>query len=211
MKLLKKTFPNIPFFSFMKTLEKELQGSDSVLDIGCGGKSPLSLLTVPYSVGLEGYVPNVKKAKKNKTHKKIIHGDIREIDKLFNQNSFDTVIALDVIEHLTKKDGKILLRNMEKIAKKKIIIFTPNGFVPQQKHADDLEEHLSGWKAHEMRKLGYKVYGMYGPKFLRGNDYGIKLRPKILWGLFSELVNYGYLWYSPTNATAIFCVKNIKK
>ena len=53
--------------------------------------------------------------------------DIRKIG--FRPKSFDAVLALDVLKQLTKVDGLNLIKNMEKIAKRFIVPFTPNGFL----------------------------------------------------------------------------------
>jgi hypothetical protein len=64
--------------------------------------------------------------------------------------------AADLIEHLGKEDGFRLLEHMELIARKVVVIVTPNGFIAQ--HLTDgnpLQIHRSGWTAHEMKALGY--------------------------------------------------------
>ena len=65
---------------------------------------------------------------------------------IFARNNSNACVALDVIEHLVKPDGIKLMRDMETIAAKKVIFFTPCGFLPQHHTTnDDLQEHLSGW------------------------------------------------------------------
>jgi hypothetical protein len=57
---------------------------------------------------------------------------------------------------------------MENVAKKKIIIFTPNGFLRQDEYdGDKLQIHKSGWTVDEFKKLGYEVKGINGWKPLR--------------------------------------------
>ena len=58
----------------------------------------------------------------------MICGDIRNLTDYFKRGQFDACIAIDVIEHLPKEEGLKLMEDMESIAKRKIIIFTPNGF-----------------------------------------------------------------------------------
>ena len=118
-------------------------------------------------------------------------------------------MALDLIEHLTKEDGLKLIRDMETIAAKKIVIFTPSGFLSQPSHDGDLQEHLSGWEPEEMRKLGFQVLGMQGPKFLRGEEHQHKYRPKQFWGIISALGHYFYTRRRPERAAAMLCVKTL--
>jgi hypothetical protein len=77
-----------------------------------------------------------------------------EAAKYFPEKSVDTVLLLDVIEHLEKKEGQELLEKTLRIARRQVIIFTPLGFVTQL-HADtkdawgldggSWQEHKSGW------------------------------------------------------------------
>jgi len=189
-------------------LRGALKDSASVLDVGCGPVSTLRWFGFEHLVGVEGYPPSVEAAKKNTTHDELVLGDIRELDRFFQPRQFDACIAVDVIEHLSKEDGLKLARAMEQVAAKKVIFFTPNGFLPQR-HAenDDLQEHLSGWEVSEMRQLGYRVIGMLGPKWLRGELHVIRWRPRFLWGIIAWLLHA--VWYRrhPASAAAILCVK----
>lgn len=85
--------------------------------------------------------------------------------------SFDMVIAFDLIEHLSKADGYLLLYQMERISSHSAIIFTPNGHVWQPPSPDNPKQaHLSGWSPSEFARLGWKtrlgatgLRGFFGP------------------------------------------------
>ncbi len=191
-------------------LRKALMGCESVLDIGCGVTPTMRQLGVPQSVGAEGYAPSFLEAKRQNTHDQLVQCDIRELEKQFQPRQFDACVALDVIEHLTKSDGLKLMADMEKIAKKRVIFFTPSGFLPQH-HAsnDDLQEHLSGWEAAEMEQKGYQVTGLLGPKSLRGEYHALKYRPAAFWALASMAGQFLSSKNNPAKAAAILCVKNL--
>ncbi|HMK39216.1 MAG TPA: class I SAM-dependent methyltransferase, partial [Bacteroidota bacterium] len=182
----------ILFGIYLAELAKALRGCSSCLDVGCGGGSPLRLIGIDSSVGLDGHGPSVEEARRNATHDEIRHADVRTIGSLFPARSFDACIALDLIEHLTKEDGFRLLEDMERIASRRVIIFTPNGFVPQQSREGDLQEHLSGWEAGEMRRLGYDVIGLHGPKFLRGEYHQSRFLPRSVGGVVSVAAHLLY-------------------
>jgi hypothetical protein len=138
-------------------------------------------------------------------------GDVRELDRYFKAGQFDTVVALDVIEHLTKEDGLQMMRSMEKIASRKVIFYTPSGYLPQHSFENnDLQEHLSGWEAEEMKQLGYRVTGVLGPKTLRGEMHVLKGQPKIFWGFISLVAHFLWTRWAPSKAAAILCVKTMK-
>jgi len=191
-------------------LSKALHGCQSVLDVGCGVAPTLRQLGVPHCVGIEGYLPAVEEAKRRKTQDEIIHGNAGDLTRYFQPKQFDACIAMDVIEHLPKENGLKLMQDMKLIAKRKVVFFTPNGFLPQSHSAnDDLEEHLSGWEAKEMARLGYHVFGMLGPKSLRGEYHRLKRRPLAFWGAVSLISQVLWVHHCPEKAAAIFCVKDV--
>jgi SAM-dependent methyltransferase len=197
-------------FSYLNTMRIELADCRTCLDVGCGNESPLRHFGFEYSVGVEGHAPALEEAKRRKTHDDFRLADVTALEEQFSTKQFDCCVALDLIEHLTKEDGMKLLRGMERVAAKKILIFTPNGFLPQQSYNDnDLQEHLSGWTAEEMQSLGFRVYGMYGPKCLRGEYHRHRLRPAALWGVIAALMHFLYTKWKPKHAAAILCVKEI--
>jgi len=196
---------------FKLALRKALLGCRTVLDVGCGTVPIVRQLGVSHSVGIEGYRPAFEDAQRQNTQDEIIFGDIRNLKDYFKPGQFDACIALDVIEHLPKEDGLKLIRDMESIANKKVVFFTPNGFLPQKHSADsDLQAHFSGWEAAEMRSYGYDVSGMLGPKRLRGEFHQLKRRPKSFWGIVSALEQITWAKECPEKAAAILCAKEIR-
>lgn len=91
-----------------------------------------------------------------------------------DSGSFDVVMAFDVIEHLAKDQGYLLIYHMERLSAQAAIIFTPNGWVWQPPSSNNpFNAHVSGWKPNEFpRSLGWKVIGQHGPKWAFG-PYGI--------------------------------------
>ena len=155
------------------------------------------------------YGPSIEESKKNKIHSSYKLVSSNDIDKEFKGKSFDAVIALDFIEHLEKNEGNSLLNKMEGLAKKKVVIFTPNGFLEQGVHYNNpLQIHKSGWTIDEMQKRGYKVFGINGMKPIRGDNSQIKLNPKWFWWTIS-IVSQFFVFNRPKYAFQILCVKEI--
>lgn len=205
--MLKKIYLSY-FPNYIFELEKALADCDTVLDVGCGSNSPLgSIKNKLYSEGVDSFLPSITKSKAQKIHNKYHKMDVLNIDKKFKSNSFDCVIAIDLIEHLTKEDGKKLIKKMEKIARKKVIIFTPNGFLPQGEYDNNpWQVHKSGWTVEEMQKKGYKVIGINGWKPLRGEYAEPKFYPKIIWRIISDLTQV-FTRNNPKKAFQILCIK----
>lgn len=189
-------------------IRSALRDCSSVLDVGCGPASNLRHFGFGRLVGIDGYEPNVTAARRDGTHDHLVLGDVRELGNLFRENEFDACVALDLIEHLTKPEGMALLQSMERIAARRVVLLTPNGFLPQR-HAEqsDLQEHLSGWDCAEMRALGYRVVGALGPKCLRGEYHRIRWKPAALWSLVSLAGHLLFTRWVPARAAAILCVK----
>ena len=104
------------------------------------------------------------------------------IGDLVRPRSFDAVVCLDVVEHLERAQALELLATLESIARRRVVVFTPNGFVPQPATPDNpYQEHLSGFTTDEMRDLGYTVRGIHGLWFLLGAFGETRLAPGALW------------------------------
>ena len=93
---------------------------------------------------------------------------------VFQDSDFDLVIALDLIEHLSKDNGYLLLYQLDRLASKSSLVFTPNGFIWQPPSLNNpFNAHISAWKPKELRKLGWKKqYGNVGLVFFIGT-YGL--------------------------------------
>jgi len=191
-------------------VRQALLGCQSALDVGCGTSPAMRQIGIPRLVGLEGYEPSIQEAKKLNTHDEIVRGDVRELTKYFRPGQFDACVGLDVIEHLAKEDGLKMMKAMETVAAKRVILFTPCGFLPQRHAAnDDLQEHLSGWDPGEMTGYGYRVTGFLGPKKLRGEYHALQRRPRIFWAVVSLAGHWLWTRNHPENAAAILCVKDV--
>lgn len=198
------------FPSCQKELKRAVGNCKTLLNVGCGSNSPIKSFSKNlFSVGIDSFKPSIEKSKKKKIHNKYFLMDVLKIDKKFKPKSFDCVLALDLIEHLKKKDGIRLIKKMEKIAKKKVIIFTPNGFLPQEEYENNIKQvHLSGWSAREMMKKGYKIIGINGLKSLRKEQAEIKFKPKFFWLVISALTQI-FVKNNPEKAFQILCIKKI--
>ena len=203
-----KAVPGV--WPLLRELRRTLRSCRSVLDVGCGSLSPLRTLPVEMLVGVEGFKPALEEARAHATHDELLLGDVRNLRPLLGERRFDACVALDLIEHLPKEDGWQLLDDLEHLATQRVVIFTPNGFLPQTGHGD-LQEHLSGWTPREMRRRGYHVIGFYGHRSLRGEYHRLRGRPKIFWAAVSLVSQALIARHRPEKAAAIYCVKQVSR
>ena len=198
------------FFPPLKNyLIKELHDCPTVLDMGCGKDSLIQHCNVSFSVGVELFESYLQESKKKGIHNEYIKADIQKIE--FKEKSFDAVLILDVLEHLSKDEGYKLISKAQRWAKKKVIIFTPNGFLYQEDYEQNpLQIHRAGWETHELEKLGFRVYGMCGWKALYGYNWRLKctqlrFKPTFLWTAISDITQK-ITYFSPHYAFELLCV-----
>jgi len=210
-KINRKIFSSL-FEQYPSLVKKEvIESCQTLLDLGCGTKSPVEKFSneLCYSVGIDTFEPSLLKNKKSKIYTEYKKMNVLEIGCEYKENSFDCVLASELIEHLTKEDGLRLIAMMEKIAKKKVIIFTPNGYLPQDEYdGNEFQIHRSGWYPSEMEDMGYRVIGIRGLKLLRGKHGMIKWAPREFWRRIS-LLTQPITGKFPKIAFQILCVKDI--
>jgi len=144
----------------------EIGDGDTVLDVGCGFNSPLQYCEHGYSLGIDLFDNYLQASRKKGIHTEYARKDITTAD--FEPDSFDIVLCTQVIEHLTRADADRLFEKMETWAKRKVIVTTPNGFLPKDAcHDNEYQEHLSGWTVDELRQRGFTVRGISGMKIIR--------------------------------------------
>lgn len=214
MIFLKKISDYFCNFKYHCKLKKEILSScKNVLDLGCGSDSPIKLFSdkLEYSLGIDSFAPYIEQSKNSKIHSDYLLSDVFDACQKIKDNSFDCVLALDLIEHLNKIDGLRLIREMERIAKKKVIICTPNGFLKQEIFDGNVRQaHLSGYNVKELRNMGYKIFGINGLKFLRRERGTIKLHPAFFWKRIASLTQI-IVYYFPEIAFQMLCVKSFDK
>jgi predicted TPR repeat methyltransferase len=195
-----------------RLLELEVVGScDTLLDIGCGYDSPVQRFSGPLerTVGIDVFPPYLERSRRAGIHSECRHVDALAIESVFGSHAFDCVLAVDLIEHLDKPDGVRLLEAMERVARRKVIVFTPNGFVPQDGYDENPHQaHRSGWTPDEMRARGYRLWGIHGWKPLRAERAEPRWRPHRLWATIA-LWTQPLVLNRPSHAYHLLCVKDL--
>ena len=191
---------------YLTWLKHDLADCNSILELGCGSYSPLLKIGYGFKTdALDIFQPYVDKHNAAHNFRKCWQADICNMEWPA-ENSYDAVVIFDVMEHLPRpfvENGNYLFKNMERCARKKVICFTPNGFIENDLVDDDpWQEHISAWMPEDYIKRGYKVRGATGFRFLFGVGSRHKYRPYWLFahlGLLSvALVHYwpGAAWHS---------------
>lgn len=89
--------------------------------------------------------PNYKNPIHEYCYDRMFFADINEIAESLPM-AYDVILMVDVIEHMTKEDGRALLRRLLKKTKKALVLSTPYSPYPQGPlYGNEHEAHLSSW------------------------------------------------------------------
>ena len=149
---------NIGYNHIMDLIPKDM----TVLDLACGCGNPFKGIRFKQLVGVDIF----KKRFHMPEYDVVIFDNIMNICKLFDKDTFDVITAIDTIEHLEKKEGYKLMEDMEKIARKKVIIFTPLIWSENKENSEDpncwvyknpYNYHKSLWTNEDFISKGYSI------------------------------------------------------
>lgn len=159
----KNTIP----FTYHWIIREAFKDCKTILDIGCGHGHFMKELNDDKkfsATGVDIFPDYIEQAKNTGAYTDVILQDIRTLN--FPKDSFDGVLLSQVIEHVTKEEADALITVIEQIAKKVIVIATPNGeFEQTEYHGNIYQEHHSSWHKEDFIQRNYRVYGQ-GAKFI---------------------------------------------
>ena len=157
----KNPLMGIVISNFMKNLKgtvAPLEGINKVIDIGCGEGFVINSLNFPGIVGVDISKNALKIAKERNQNCNLCAGSI--FDLSFKKESFDLVIATEVLEHLDKPE--IALGEIKRISRKYCLFSVPNepyfrtmNFIRGKnlsRFGNDIE-HLQNWSSKEFVNL----------------------------------------------------------
>lgn len=156
---------------------KVIKACDVVVDVGCGIR-PQNMIPCKRHICVEPhgeYADILEKFGYEVVRKKAN-------EALDSIEEADTIVALDVIEHMEKSEGIEFIGKAVSKARNQVIIFTPLGFMPQEEtgatdswglHGQELQRHRSGWTPDEFsewkcfveKEFHHKKEGIYGAFF----------------------------------------------
>ena len=193
-------------------LESDLSDCESILELGCGDHSPLLAIGYGHKTdSIDIWRPYIEKHNKAGDYRKCWEADICNMEWP-EAKSYDAVVIFDVMEHLPKQvaeNNDYLFKNMERCARKKVICFTPNGFVENDEvDGDPWQAHLSAWEPDDYKKRGYKVLGGTGLRWLFGKA-SLPRKPEILFYALGMLTQ-PLIYHFPDLAWHSYAVKDVE-
>jgi len=114
-----------------------------------------------YVDGFDAFPPNVKLSSQRNCYRKVWH----QVMPSPLQDVWDTVLAIEFIEHIEQDKAEEVINILEKAAKKRIIISVPNwpffrGGLNQIGGYNEFEAHKSYFPRTYFHKRGYKIIGV---------------------------------------------------
>jgi hypothetical protein len=138
---------------------------DSVVDLGAMFGENLVGLNCSKKLGVEIYPPYLDKYMADGD---VVCADALEWISAAGDDSWDVVLAIDLVEHMTIPDGLLLLKNAARVARRRVLAFTPNGYYHQDAEQpckrnsliascgiNKYQEHLSAWSEKLFNDIGF--------------------------------------------------------
>lgn len=141
---------------------------ESLLSLCCGIGLELSGLETRSITAVDIAPQYLAKVGKRCPQAKTVCSDALEYIKDQPDQSVDVISIIDGIEHMDKETGLRVIEHMKRVAKKEVLLFTPqgrteDGYLKNEPHnawgiegADHFQTHKSGWTADELHELGFE-------------------------------------------------------
>ena len=201
----------------MGVLRNSIGNPKTILDLGCGDGTLMQFISNGKNwqiTGIDIYQKDIETARKRNTYYKLIRGDLLKTIKNNLKSRYDVVFFSQVIEHVTRNQGEKILDEIEKLAKKRIVVGTPRGFMEQPHEFLDgnpYQVHKSGWSIEDFTSRGYRVYGVgFFPIWSHsgfGRDAGAFTM--VIANAISYLMS-PIVYYFPTLAAGVVAIKDKK-
>ncbi len=154
--------PTAPEESVLNWIRHSCLPSDSVLDIGCG-EGRYKDLSVEDYVGLDSW-PACNPS---------FLIDLNNVDIPFPDDSFDIVLMIDFIEHLSKRRSRQLIAQAQDICKREVLLMTPVFWDSNKDALEDFHSvhynnlgvvHKSHWNESDFKSPGWIKEKLYSGK-----------------------------------------------
>lgn len=144
---------------------------DSVLELGCGTGDKLAATGARMMCGVEIHKPYLQLARNRWPHKQMMLHCADAVKFVGNASDakndtgiihWDAILMIDFIEHLKRRDGRVLLRKCRNLARRRVIVYCPEAYFPQDKDSfglggEKFQRHQSAWFAVDFESRGFDV------------------------------------------------------
>jgi ubiquinone/menaquinone biosynthesis C-methylase UbiE len=162
---VKRNATKLKMAKYIKNFSQYFSSRDKILDLGCGpGQDSYQLQQLKLDViGIdfsEEMIKQAKNLKKVNNPPKFIVGDITELNKFFDEESFDGIWASASLVHFKKKNIPQVINQIDLVTKKQGIIFIglkggPQGeiTIKETKYGVPTKRDFTLWKKEDFIKI----------------------------------------------------------
>lgn len=159
------------------------KNGDSLLSLCCGIGLELNGLETLDVTAVDMAPQYIAEVKHRCPQAKTVESDALKYLKSQKAKSVDVISIIDGIEHMDKATGKKVIKEMKRVVKKQILLFTPqgpgpDGYLKNEPHnawgiegADHLQLHKSGWTVEELQDAGFDLLISAGDVSQHGEPY----------------------------------------
>lgn len=159
------------------------ENGESLLSLCCGIGLELSGLSTQDVTAVDIAPQYLEQVQSRCPQAKTICSDALEYLKDQPDNSVDVISIIDGIEHMEKLQGTEVIKHMKRVAKKQILLFTPqgpaeDGYLKNEPHnawgiegADHFQTHKSGWTSAELEALSFECVAVAEDISQHGEPY----------------------------------------
>lgn len=145
-------------------IKEATDNGESLLDLCCGIGLGLNNLNTQDVTAVDIYQKYLDEVKHRCGHAKTVCSPALDYIKEQKDKSVDVISFIDAVEHMTKEDGLECIKHCKRVAKKKVLLFTPEGYLKNDPHnawdiegGDEFQKHKSGWTIDEIKDLGFTL------------------------------------------------------
>lgn len=150
-------------------VQRAVESGESLLSLCCGIGLELNGLNTQDITAVDVAPQYLEKLSQQYPNIKTVCSDALEYLRTQPDKSFDVISIIDGIEHMSKEIGLKLVTEMKRVAKREVLLFTPqghenSGYLKNEPHnawgiegADEHQTHKSGWTALELKDLGFEM------------------------------------------------------
>lgn len=154
-----------PYYYVAQATER----GESLLSLCCGVGLELKNLNTQDVTAVDIAPQYLEQVTSRCPQAKTVCSDSLEYLKKQPDSSVDVISIIDGIEHMPKKAGREVIKEMKRVTRKQILLFTPqgpskDGYLKNEPHnawgiegADHFQAHQSGWTALELKDLGFRI------------------------------------------------------
>lgn len=150
-------------------VQRATENGESLLSLCAGIGLELNGLSTQDITAVDIAPQYLEKLKQIYPQVKTVVSDALDYLRKQPDSSVDVISIIDGIEHLNKTEGLMLIGQMKRVARKEVLLFTPQGhehggYLKNEPHnawgiegADEYQTHKSGWSALELKDMGFDM------------------------------------------------------